>query len=523
MGKSFDQRQQAAHSAMLRAISKTDQEIQQVYATAAKEMAAKAAKANPKGLTKRWQTEMTKSLRQSMRRVGGQVQQLIVTGSTNAAQLPVTATTRWLDDVLAATGHKGTDTSFASTLARTSDEALAQVISGRAYLDGKSLSKRIWSRVGRQEEGINSILKQGIAQKKSSGEVAKELQQYLNSAAKDSPDASYYAKRLARTSINHAYCLANREAQARNPFCTAMHWQLSARHSAQMTDICDEYASHDEGLGAGNWPVKSTPLGHACCLCSQYPVVPDSMEDCAKRMRNWLDGTDDPKLEAAFGTWMNEMRRKVKGEDAAYLADDKAAEKRKAALNSIASQPHVQQMSDLERQRYFDSLIDVGNAELETMANTPATSIHSPRNPAQGNPAAIGNKNFGPDYLSRRQSTLDALLPEYGSRATLSRNSINPRDTQALTAKNGVEYAVFTRGKQRTIVRGGAHSTPVDVTEAGAMRESGYRWSWHTHPSGAYSLVVSEGDYNVLQAFDQQQRVVYNVDGKQHVFSRRGR
>ena len=238
---------------LLREIRDTDRELIRIYEQAAEDLSAKAARAKPGGLTRRWQLELERSVRQRMREIGGAVEGRITSASRTASNLPVKSMVDWLDTALRRTGKMGPDTSFKTVFARTSDEALEQIIQGRAYLDGKSLSRRIWSRIGRQEEGINHLLEHAVAQKKSAHELAKELHAYLSPSVKDTPDASWYAQRLARTSIKHAYDLAGREAAARNPFCTAMHWALSPEHFSRQvlphgTDICDEYAAHDEGL-----------------------------------------------------------------------------------------------------------------------------------------------------------------------------------------------------------------------------------------------------------------------------------
>lgn len=355
---------------LLREIRDTDRELKRIYEQAAEDLSAKAARAKPGGLTRRWQLELKRSVRQRMREIGGAVEGRITSASRTASNLPVKSMVDWLDTALRRTGKMGPDTSFKTVFARTSDEALEQIIQGRAYLDGKSLSRRIWSRIGRQEEGINHLLEQAVAQKKSARELAKELHAYLSPSVKDTPDASWYAQRLARTSIKHAYDLAGREAAARNPFCTAMHWALSPEHFSRQvlphgTDICDEYAAHDEGLGVGNWPPRAMPLGHACCLCYQYPVVPQSLDDCARELGAWLDGGENAKLDEAFGGWRNELVGRARGQGAAMLADDRVAERRAELLNQIAARPDVQAMGSKERQAYFDRLTDASTADLE--------------------------------------------------------------------------------------------------------------------------------------------------------------
>lgn len=358
---------------MLRGIVDTDRELTRIYKEAGEALQTEALQAKPGGLTQRWKLDMMRSVNERMREVGKAVATRITQGATDAAHLPSTATADWVDKLIANAGIKGTNKSFRNTLTRTSDEALQQVISGRAYLDGKSLSKRIWTQIGRQQQGIQGTIEQAIAQKKSAGELAKDLHSYLSPDVKETPDASYYAKRLARTSINHAYTLANREAQARNPFASAMHWQLSPSHYERQVlpfgpDICDEYAAHDEGLGVGNWPIRNTPLGHPCCLCAQYPVVPQSLKDCAKELRAWLDGADNPKLEEGFGAWKGELALQNMGIRATMTVDDDTADKRLRLLGKIAEKPDVKAMNTFAKEQYFRDLYDASETQLRELA-----------------------------------------------------------------------------------------------------------------------------------------------------------
>ncbi|MDR0936643.1 MAG: hypothetical protein LBM98_08190 [Oscillospiraceae bacterium] len=130
----------------------------------------------------------------------------------------------------------------------------------------------------------------------------------------------------------------------------------------------------------------------------------------------------------------------------------------------------------------------------------------------KGNPGAITHFDSG---LSRRQQRLLDSLPEYGSRVTVTKNSVSMKDLAALTAKAGVEFALFTRGSRRLIVRGDAYSVNINDADAKELAEQGYRWSGHTHPGyNRFILRGSEGDRNILSAFSQERSAVYNSLGQ---------
>ena len=50
--------------------------------------------------------------------------------------------------------------------------------------------------------------------------------------------------------------------------------------------------------------------------------------------------------------------------------------------------------------------------------------------------------------------------------------------------------------------------------DAEKLRSVGYKWSGHTHPGFTdASLIVSDGDRRVLQAFRQSSSILYNAAG----------
>ncbi len=95
-------------------------------------------------------------------------------------------------------------------------------------------------------------------------------------------------------------------------------------------------------------------------------------------------------------------------------------------------------------------------------------SIDSPieqRNTGKGNPNAV--LTFGID-LNNRQKQLLALLTEFDSRITVPKKAVNMTDLSALTAYTGDEFALFTKGNERLIIRGNAVSVNIDIEQAKA-------------------------------------------------------
>lgn len=137
------------------------------------------------------------------------------------------------------------------------------------------------------------------------------------------------------------------------------------------------------------------------------------------------------------------------------------------------------------------------------------------RSSGKGNPSAI--LHFGMP-LSKRQSSLLERLSEFDSYVVLRKKDVNMRDLSALTASTGCEFAMFTKGSTRIVIRGNKTMVNIDVDKAKRLYENGYRWSGHTHPgTDANCLIASEGDSNIVVAFGARTTVIYNSVGMYNV------
>lgn len=130
----------------------------------------------------------------------------------------------------------------------------------------------------------------------------------------------------------------------------------------------------------------------------------------------------------------------------------------------------------------------------------------------KGNPNAI--LVFDVD-LSNRQALLLEQLPYYDSRAIVPKDRVNMADLSALTAKTGHEFAMFTKGNERLIIRGDAVRVNINIEDATALAAQGFRWSGHTHPGDTIQcMTASEGDLVILRQFSQSTGVIYNSKGQ---------
>ena len=292
-------------------IQATSAAIIRLYREAA-DLAERAAASRKGSLSQRWADEYAKSLAKRAAELEAGLYDVTLQGLKRSAELPAAAMGQWWEAV----GGQ----SFRDAFAMPQDNVLAGIIEGGFYKDNQGLSRRIWRLADSFEKDIGYIVQRGIAEKKSALELARDLEQYVKPPAarewdwgKVYPNLSgkkvdYNAQRLARTAINHAYFLDNVRVCTENPFVTAMHWDLSNAHDERQVipfgpDECDDYAEHDEGLGEGNFKPDELPCPHPQCLCVQWAVIPDSLEDIGARIGAWAYGEPDERLDEWYAQY----------------------------------------------------------------------------------------------------------------------------------------------------------------------------------------------------------------------------
>ena len=148
-------------------------------------------------------------------------------------------------------------------------------------------------------------------------------------------------------------------------------------------------------------------------------------------------------------------------------------------------------------------------------------SISSPieqRNTGKGNPNAI---LMFDRPLNARQVKLLEKLPALDSCTEVPKRDVNMKDLAALTAHTGCEFALFTKGNQRFIIRGNAFMVNVTEEKAQGLAEAGYRWSGHTHPGEGINVrMASPGDKAVLRQFAQTVSAIWDQHGRYLLFGK---
>ena len=138
------------------------------------------------------------------------------------------------------------------------------------------------------------------------------------------------------------------------------------------------------------------------------------------------------------------------------------------------------------------------------------------RHTAKGNPNAI--LQLGRPLNNRQQKLLERL-PAFDSQIVVAKKGVNMADLSALTAFTGDEFALFTKGKRRLVIRGNAGRVNIDIHKAFELSKQGYKWSGHTHPGiDRPCLIPSSSDALILKAFGQKTSVIYNSKGQFELF-----
>lgn len=189
------------------------------------------------------------------------------------------------------------DHEILNTLTRIPEEVVRELLNGDMYKDNQGLTKRIWRFQKENEQKIDYIIQRGLIEKKSTFELAKDLEMYVNPKAKKTfewkkvyPNAGnktidFNAYRLASTSITHAYQMATIRAAQANPFSEGIKWHSVL--SQRTCQLCKE--RHGKIFKA-----EDVPLDHPLGLCTTYSVITKSLKEISEELKKEVYNIDKP-------------------------------------------------------------------------------------------------------------------------------------------------------------------------------------------------------------------------------------
>ncbi len=128
---------------------------------------------------------------------------------------------------------------------------------------------------------------------------------------------------------------------------------------------------------------------------------------------------------------------------------------------------------------------------------------------------------WGYGNLSKRQAIILGSLKEPGRYIQLYKSDINLTDLAALTAQTGDEFALFTLGSRRIVIRGTAKNLEINNNLSEKLLAQNWRWTAHTHPGLSDNVLIASGfpgDRQVLNIFNQKRSLILNSVGRRSIF-----
>jgi hypothetical protein len=150
----------------------------------------------------------------------------------------------------------------------------------------RALSGRVWKNIALHSGVLDREIAKGLLRGLSAQELAAVVRNYIDPSVRGG--VSYAAMRLARTEINNAFHQTAIRYTREMPWVTGYQWHLSGSHPR--TDICNELAERNGGLGRGTYHKLNVPSKpHPQCLCYITPATHDN----ARFYRNLRSGAYD--------------------------------------------------------------------------------------------------------------------------------------------------------------------------------------------------------------------------------------
>ena len=143
------ERGRADRAEATRKIREADREVVRIYQKALDDMTRKARAAGEETAGRRWAEEMQRTYKRRISEMAGDIEGTITSAMQETAKIPAKSGAERISEIYSKAGGRLSAETFSDMYARVPEEAIRAVISGRAYLDGKSLSGRIWTQAGR--------------------------------------------------------------------------------------------------------------------------------------------------------------------------------------------------------------------------------------------------------------------------------------------------------------------------------------------------------------------------------------
>lgn len=242
---------------------------------------------------------MEREIQQELHNIGSQVEDIIEANMTMVSQAVV-------EDINSVLNGLGLHIKGAYSFVPAS--VVQAITTGQVYDGNWSLSKAVWQHTRKSQQDIQDIIAKGVLENKSSYEIAKELEKYVDPRARKPWDwgkiypgtnkvIDYNAQRLARTLVSHAYQQSFMRTTRENPFFEGYRWLTANNH--RVCEVCRSYAEnqHAEGLPEGVFPKSELPLDHPNGQCTMTIYTTQTTDDIVDSLVNWVHGESNPQLD----------------------------------------------------------------------------------------------------------------------------------------------------------------------------------------------------------------------------------
>lgn len=268
-------------------------------------------------LRRQYLDHMENELTEAMEHIGSETEKLIRSNIYVTAKAVVKDANQMLNNM---------GISLSTAYSFVPADVVQAITLGKIYDGDWTLSKAIWSNTKRAHQDIHDIIAKGVLENKSSYDIAKELEKYVNPSAAKPWDwgkiypgvrkkVDYNAQRLARTLVSHAYQQSFVRTTKENPFFVGYRWLTSGAHN--VCPICRGYAEdiHDDSLPAGVFPKDELPIDHPNGKCTFSVYTHKDTDGIVDSLLDWAHGKPNADLDAfarSLGFPIETVKRSVK-------------------------------------------------------------------------------------------------------------------------------------------------------------------------------------------------------------------
>lgn len=219
----------------------------------------------------------------------------------------------------------GLGLTFEGKVAHVPQDVIANIMSGKLYGNDWNFSSAIWGINNKSKGVLSDIVSKGIAENKSSLEIAKDLEKYVTPAQskpsrvikypkyEKNPDGTfkkdangkripipgkygkfyfgnvdYNAQRLARTMVAHAYQQSIIETCKQNPYVEKIMWR-----AAMVERTCELCESRNGKM----YDLNNVPMDHPNGMCTFEAVLTKNLDAISDDLANWVNGEDNERLD----------------------------------------------------------------------------------------------------------------------------------------------------------------------------------------------------------------------------------